>query len=104
VTLKKKGMVTLDSSSVPAILCKLSFSQDRTVGFGGADLIVPDAVMMENNVLFAEGVGPVLEWGVRSREKPESPSTKKEPVAPGPERFERTELYMEVTLHQILHE
>jgi hypothetical protein len=100
LTLKQKGTVLLHSFQIPAILCKMSISQDRTVGFGGTDLIVPDAVMMENNVLLADGIGPVLEWGIRSRAAPGNPAPGKEHTPLGPGRTERTELYYEVTLHR----
>jgi hypothetical protein len=103
LSVKKRGKLMLDSSIVPAVLCKLSLSQDRTVGFGDKDLIVPDAVIMESNVLIAEGIGPVFEWGIRSREKSGSQFDKKAPMPPSPKRFERMELYIEATLHRVVH-
>ncbi len=101
LTMLRKGAVWMDTAARPAVLCKMSLSQDRTVGFGGTGLIVPDAVMLESRVLFAEGVGPVLEWGIRSREKMSTPAEGGIPPAPGPERPEALELWIEVTLHRM---
>jgi hypothetical protein len=105
LSVKKRGKVMMDdTTAVQALLCRLSLSQDRTVGFGGTDLIVPDAVTMESMVLAARGVGPVLEWGIRSREKPESASGRTDPMPPGPDRIDRMELYIEATLHRVLND
>ena len=105
---KKTGQVRIDDTLVPAVLCRMVISQDGTVGFGGTDLIVPDAVMMESHVLFARGIGPVLEWGIRSRQ---SESQDKEPGREDngmtPEEsllHEQREFYIEVTRHDIVQD
>ncbi|UCE19785.1 MAG: hypothetical protein JSV84_05445 [Gemmatimonadota bacterium] len=67
LVVEQKGSVRLDSIAVFALLCDMSLSADKTVPFGGTDLIVPDALIMQSRVLIAQGVGPVLEWGIRSR-------------------------------------
>ena len=100
----QQGNVSLDSVAVPAFHCKMSLSRDETVAFGETDLIVPDAFMMESQMLIAEGIGPVLEWGIRARIKP---TTGAEPYASipemgGPDMTEEREYYIEVTLHQVL--
>jgi hypothetical protein len=102
LTMLRKGTVWMDTTARSAVLCRMSLSQDRTVGFGGTGLIVPDAVMLESRVLFVEGVGPVLEWGVRSREKRQASVEAGIPPGPGPERPEALELWIEVTLHRMV--
>ncbi|UCE19788.1 MAG: hypothetical protein JSV84_05460 [Gemmatimonadota bacterium] len=104
----KKGTVLLDSVSVPALLCKMSLSADKTVPFGGTDLIVPEAFVMESKVLIAEGIGPVLEWGIRSREKEEEnrESSLPEDISQreDADRFQEREYYIEVALHRAIVE
>lgn len=97
-----RGKVLIDSVAVPAVKCKMSLSQDGTVGYGGTDLIVPDAVIMESHILLVQGLGPVLEWGIRSRKIEENE------ISPGesdsdeksPKLSQKRELYIEVTLHK----
>jgi hypothetical protein len=98
--LEKRGSVRLDSATVPAVLCRMAISQDGAIGFGGKDLIVPDAVMVENRVLFAQGIGPVLEWGVRSA-MPEPDAMRGHSSIREPDRMDdKPSLYIEVVLHK----
>lgn len=101
VKLLKQGRVQIDTTTVPALLAELTLSMDGTVGFGGSNLIVPDAVMMQSIILFAERLGPLLEWGIRSREKAgdETDALEKDPGMDDRERFQEREYYVEVTLH-----
>lgn len=102
---KEKGRVLLDSCETSALLCEMSLSMDGTVAFGETDLIVPDAVMLQNSMIIAEGVGPVLEWGIRLRK------TGSDEIEPDRVEHERTleesllhkkrALYIEVTRHDI---
>jgi hypothetical protein len=98
----RRGTVSIDAAVRPAVLCTMSLSQDRMIGFGGTGLIVPDAVMLESRILFVEGIGPVLEWGIRSREKMETQHEGGIPPGPGPERPHAVELFIEVTLHRMV--
>jgi hypothetical protein len=102
LTPKQKGTVMLDSVAVPARLVQMTLSKDGTVGYAGTDLIVPDAIMLQSNILIVEKIGPVLEWGVRSRKKGCDVTATHE-IDPGignQDRFEEREYYIEVTLHQ----
>jgi len=103
---KEKGHVLLDSCELSAFLCEMSLSSDRTVAFGERDLIVPDALMLENTMIIAEGLGPVLEWGIRSRktESQESNLDRNDHrLAPEESPLdEEREFYIEVTRHEIL--
>jgi len=98
--------VILDSLERPALLCEIIISSDRTIGFGGTDLIVPDAVMMKNKVMLVKGYGPVLEWGIRSRKtESEKIESDKDDHRLTPEEsllHEKRELYIEVTRHEPL--
>ena len=101
VKLIKRGSVQLDTAAKPALLLAMTMSMDGIVGFAGTDLIVPDAIVMRSTILFAEGLGPVLEWGIRSREKAEGETDAHE-IEPGMEnreRFQERETYIEVSLH-----
>ena len=99
----KKGSVLLDSVSVPALLCTMSLSADKTVPFGGTDLIVPEAFVVESKILLAEGIGPVLEWGIRSREKEEEKFSLEDiPLREDADRFQEREYYIEVALHRTI--
>ena len=106
IKLNEQGTVMIDSILTPAKLCKISLSMDKTVAFGENELIVPDAVMMESNILIAEGVGPVLEWGIRAREKSEieAVSESRDPHKRGRISEDQQSYYIEVTLHQIIYE
>ncbi len=99
----EEGDVLLDSVAVPAFHCKMSLSRDETVAFGETDLVVPDAFMMESQMLIAEGIGPVLEWGIRARRKPstDAGAVASIPRMGGPDSPEEREYYIEVTLHQV---
>ena len=102
LTALRKGTVWMDTMARSAFLCRMSLSQDRTIGFGGTGLIVPDAVMLESQVLFVEGFGPVLEWGIRSRQKIAAQAEGMTPPGPGPERLDSPEFCVEVTLHRMV--
>lgn len=108
LTKKKRGQVRIDDSLVPALLCKMAISQDGTVGFGGTDLIVPDAVMMESYILLVKRIGPVLEWGIRSRqsESQDKKSNQEHDTLIPEESFlhEQREFYIEVTRHDLIKE
>ncbi|HEX9934078.1 MAG TPA: hypothetical protein VGB38_02685 [bacterium] len=101
-TLESRGLVRIDSVNIPAVLCRMALSQDGTVGFGETNLIVPDAVMVENKVLFVQGVGPVLEWGIRAA--PPEPDAMKDPssIHEPDQMGGKPRLYIEVILHQIM--
>jgi len=102
LTPKQQGTVMLDSVAVPALLVQMTISMDGTVGYAGTDLIVPDAMMMQSNILMIEKLGPVLEWGVRSRHKEceEVAAREVDPENKNQQRFEEREYFIEVTLHQ----
>jgi len=93
----RAGFVMMDSVKTPALLYRLIMSSDRTVGFAGTDLILPDAVTMESRILFAESMGPVLEWGIRSRSVQPDPSSE---IIPGLDEMSMPQdVFIEVTRH-----
>ncbi|UCE17336.1 MAG: hypothetical protein JSV84_10570 [Gemmatimonadota bacterium] len=106
LVLEQKGSVLLDSFAVFALLYDITLSADKTVAFGGTDLIVPDALILQSKVLIAQGVGPVLEWGVRSRKKEGNEFESQERIldSKDTERSEEWEHYIEVTLHRKISE
>jgi len=106
LTLKQKGTLMLDSVAVPALLVQMTLSMDGIVGFAGTDLIVPDAIVMQSNILIAEKMGPVLEWGVRSRSKggDETAAHQINPENENQEPFEEREYYIDATLHRKVDE
>ncbi|MBN1996076.1 hypothetical protein JW935_00905 [candidate division KSB1 bacterium] len=97
---QEKGKIKMDSKAVPALLLKMTLSMDRAVGFGGTDLIVPDAIMMQSYVLFAETLGPVLEWGMLSREKSKITADETGLEIEDRPKLRAREYYIEVTLHR----
>ncbi len=101
---KESNTLIMDSTEVQALLCEMMLSSDRTVAFGETDLIVPDAVQLTGKMLIVEGIGPVLEWGIRSRVQaspdPEELLNKGEAVRREPDEFEKRVFYIEVTLHE----
>jgi hypothetical protein len=100
LTLEKRGRVWLDSVPVPAILCRMAISQDGTVEFGGTHLIVPDAVMMESRVLFVQGIGPVLEWGIRSSFSETKESAYSHATPAFDKGKKEPKFFIEITLHK----
>ncbi len=96
--LKEQGMVNLEKEYIQAVLYEMSISQDKTVGFGGTDLIVPDAVSMQSSILMVEGIGPVLEWGIRTKTKDEIKIQQ-----PNKRMSEPQELYIEITFHHSMN-
>jgi hypothetical protein len=101
--IKDKGHVLLDSNYVNALFCEMSISIDKTIGFGERNLIVPDAVMMKNSMIIAQGLGPVLEWGMRSKEIESHENRDEHRMLPDDlSKDEKREFYIEVTRHEIL--
>ena len=102
LTPKQKRTAMLDSVAVPARLVQMTLSMDGAVGYAGTDLIVPDAIMMQSNILMIEKMGPVLEWGVRSRKSGgnENIAHEIDPDIENQKRFGEREYYIEVTLHK----
>jgi len=97
----KQGSLVLGSATVDAFFCTLRFSMDKTVAFGETDLIVPDAIMVENRMLLVENIGPVLEWGVRSREATNAGRNSREDGPHDPLRMElERESFIEVVLNR----
>ncbi|MCJ7812305.1 hypothetical protein MUP95_03165 [bacterium] len=101
--LKESGLLLVDSTEVIGLLCEMTLSSDRTVGFGEVDLIVPDAVMLQCKIVIIEGFGPVLEWGYRSRDVEFSDNEQNVNNEEGIDRElgipEEREFYIEVTFH-----
>jgi hypothetical protein len=95
------GSVKIDSTIVPALLVEMRLTMDGTVGYGSTNLIVPDAIQMQSNILFVSNLGPVLEWGVRSRKKELGKTAVAENTRGGEnqQQFEEREYFIEVTLH-----
>jgi hypothetical protein len=102
----QEGSVRIDSALTPAVLLQMTLSVDGTVGYGGTDLIVPDAIVMQSNILIIEGLGPLLEWGIRSRKKKDEKAVvhESDSYVENQSRIEEREYYIEVTLHQKIND
>lgn len=51
-------------------LYDLTLSSDATVGFGDNNLVVPDAIVMQSNLLFGKTRGLLYEWSLKSKPAP----------------------------------
>lgn len=67
LSITSRGSVNYGAQVRPAVLVKMSISQDAIIAHGETGLIVPDAVMMQSQILLVQDVGPLLEWGIRAK-------------------------------------
>ncbi len=97
----RHGKVLVDSIVTPALLAKMRLSMDASVNYGDKNLIVSDLMTMESNLLLAEKFGPVLEWGVRSRQAEEDNiRVNTDDQIHDQNQLERLEYFIEVILHR----
>jgi len=94
LSVKSHGRVKYKSKILPAIWVHMSLSQDAAVMFGDNELLVPDASVMQSDVLLVESVGPIVEWGIRRGDEP--------PQDRGVPR--QTEHHIRITVHFPLEE
>lgn len=70
-------------------LREITLSRDATIGFGGTDLIVPEAILLKSKVLIDEKGIPLAEWSIKS-EAVENDTAE-------PEKMQDRKLYIELT-------
>ncbi len=94
---RERGNVRLGSRDHKAVLCDMIVTQVKNIPSGEIPPDSSNEVATRYKVLMVEGIGPVLEWGIRVRmkenadvEKPAGIPSKTEP---------EMELYIEVTVH-----
>ncbi|MBN1466919.1 hypothetical protein JXA02_14290 [candidate division KSB1 bacterium] len=91
LTLKERGVVRIENRTSPALWVRMRLSQDAVVAYGNDDLVLNDALMMQSDILLVKDFGPILEWGVRSKEN-EHPGNASEILT--------SDSFVQITLHQ----
>lgn len=97
------GLAILDSVVVPAILCRMTLSLDTQIRYGESDLIIPDALSVQNMILFLAGVGPVLEWSITKQSVEHNIKSYRESIEKNhtlARSVDEEECTIEVTLHR----
>jgi len=88
------GSVLLGLRNRKAVLCDMIVTQARNIVPGKAQTDSLNEVSSRYKVLMVEGIGPVLEWGIRTRVKEKTGDEKISSMA-----IPEMESYMEVTVH-----
>jgi len=72
ICLKKRGRIIMDKTVVNCYLYELTLLQDAVINFGEQGLIVPEAIVISSNLLYAGGRGLLAEWKIRTYPKVEN--------------------------------
>jgi len=67
VKLAKTGTFIIDGKKEDFLLYQLTLIGDAMMNYGGKNLLVPDAIFMQTNLLYGKTKGLLYEWSIKSK-------------------------------------